>query len=189
MRLLYLSADNLRSTPFIKDLVFHYKGVGKSILLHDHFGGIADTRFVTKRISSLLSEEMVMNNSFSGDQRGIFQAEGATLTVRKAFLEMALETVDVLVMNALGLKAGATAPLEPLAVAQALRAAFGSGEVVLFAKNSRSPLVASPCHLSDASEPERMLKVYEEEALLLGNAARLLPVVLASPANIVHALV
>ena len=72
MRLLFLSADNLRNGPFIKDLVYHFKGAGKCILLHDHFGSIADTRFVTKRVSALISEEMILNNGFSGDQRGIF---------------------------------------------------------------------------------------------------------------------
>jgi hypothetical protein len=188
MKILFLSADNLRNTPFIKDLVFHFKGAGKCILLHDHFGSIADTRFVTKRISSLLSEEMITNNPFSGDQRSIFQESAGTVTVRADFLEQALQRVDVLVMNALGVKEDVTAPLDSLAITRALRAAFPQAQVHVFPRNTRSPLVASPRLLSHEADIEPLRAVYDEETPALEMAAQLLPVVMASPANFLQAL-
>ena len=189
MKLLYLSAENLRSTPFIKDLVWNYKQVGKSIILHDHFGSVADTRFVTKRISALMSEEMITNNAISGDQRGIFQEGGQGVVVRKDFLEQALQNVSLLVMNALGAKEQGTTMLDPLAVALQLRSAWDLEHIHVFPRNSRSPMVVSVRELHTAADLEPFRAVYEEESLTLANAQRLLPVILGSPSNFLKALV
>jgi hypothetical protein len=188
MKILFLSADNLRNTPFIKDLVFHFKGAGKCIILHDHFGSPADTRFVTKRISSLLSEEMITNNPFSGDQRSIFQASAQGIAVRKDFLDQALQQVDVVVLNALGIKDSVTVPLDALAATRALREAFAISQVFVFPKNGRSPLVASPRSFTSLADIDPLRAVYEEETPALEAAAQLLPVVMASPANFLQAL-
>ena len=189
MKLLYLSAENLRSTPFIKDLVWNYKQVGKSIILHDHFGSVADTRFVTKRISALMSEEMITNNAISGDQRGIFQEGGQGVVVRKDFLEQALQNVSLLVMNALGAKEQGTTMLDPLAFALQLRSAWDLEHIHVFPRNSRSPMVVSVRELQTAADLEPLCAVYEEESLTLANAQRLLPVILGSPSNFLKALV
>ena len=189
MKLLYLSAENLRSTPFIKDLVWNYKQVGRSIILHDHFGSVADTRFVTKRISALMSEEMITNNAISGDQRGIFQEGDHGVLVRKDFLEQALQNVSLLVMNALGAKEQGTTMLDPLAVALQLRSAWDLEHVHVFPRNSRSPMVVSVRELQTTADLEPLRAVYEEESLTLANAQRLLPVILGSPSNFLKALV
>ena len=183
MKLLFLSADNLRNGPFVKDLVYNYKDLGKSIILHDHFGSIADTRFVSKRLSALMSEEMITNNAFSGDQRGIFQLHAGAVQVREALLRQSLEAVDLLLLNALTLQGGTTAPLDPMAVLTALRQAFGLHEVYLFPKNSRSPLVAQRRLLSDVEQIAQWRAVYDEEAAVLDLAQHILPVVLAAPGN------
>jgi hypothetical protein len=187
MKLLYLSADNLRNGPFIKDLVYNYKKVGKSIILHDHFGKVADTRFVTKRISALMSEEMILNNAFSGDQRQIIATTADALSLRMDFLQQSLQTVDLIILNALGLADGALATLDPLRVLDALRLALDVEEVYVFPKNARSPLVSQPRLLRAAAEIEPLRPVYEEEAAVLGLAERLLPVVLAAPGNFLTA--
>jgi hypothetical protein len=189
MKLLYLSAENLRSTPFIKDLVWNYKQVGKSIILHDHFGSIGDTRFVTKRISALMSEEMITNNAISGDQRGIFQESESGIAVRKDFLEQALQNVSLLVMNPLGASGENTAILDPLAVALQLRSAWDLEHIHVFPRNSRSPMVISVKALQTMDDLEPLRAVYEEESLTLANAERLLPVILGSPSNFLKALV
>lgn len=183
MKLLFLSADNLRNGPFIKDLVYNYKDLGKSIILHDHFGSIADTRFVTKRISALMSEEMITNNAFSGDQRNIFVQDADAVQVRGALLRQALDAVDLLVLNALTLQDGTTGTLDTLQVLTALRHEFELDEVYLFPKNSRSPLVAQRRLLSDAGQIAEWRAVYEEESAVLDFAQHLLPVVLAAPGN------
>ncbi|MEY3442870.1 MAG: hypothetical protein RLZZ519_1151 [Bacteroidota bacterium] len=187
MKLLYLSAENLKSTPFIKDLVWNFKEVGKCIILHDHFGSIADTRFVTKRISALMSEEMITNNAFSGDQRSIFQQVNGSTEIRKEFLAQALETVDLLVLNALGTDGDAMSPLDPLEVAMQLRAAFDLDHIHVFPRNSRSPMVVSARSLKSIADLEPLRAVYEEEAPTLSIAEKLLPVVLAAPSNFLKA--
>ena len=183
MKLIFLSADNLRNGPFIKDLVYHFKDVGKCILLHEHFGSVADTRFVTKRISALMSEEMILNNAFSGDQRGIFVQSANGVSLRHDFLQAALETVDLLVLNALGLADEAVQPLDALQALAQLRTAFDVQEVHLFPKNARSHLVAQRRHILDAAEIAPLRELYEEEADALDRALQLLPVVLAAPGN------
>lgn len=183
MKLLYLSADNLRNGPFIKDLVYHFKHVGKCILLHDHFGSERDTRFVTKRISALMSEEMILNNAFSGDQRGIFTQVDGAVSVRDEFLQAALQTVDLIILNPLGLASGEVQALDALQALVQLRAAFGVEEVHLFPKNTRSHMVAQRRHLQLASDIAPLIALYEEEAAALECAAQLLPVVLGAPSH------
>lgn len=183
MKLLFLTADNLRSSPFIKDLVYNYKDVGKSIILHDHFGSIADTRFVTKRISALMSEEMILNNAFAGDQRSIFQQGADGVVVRAEFLESALQTVDLLLLNPLGLADGQVVALDAVQVLAALRRVFDVDEIHVFPKNVRSPLAAERRRLVMAAEVASLRDVYEEEATVLDMAVQLLPVVLAAPGN------
>ena len=74
MKLIFLSQANLKDKTFIYDLVNAFSSTEPTILLHDHFGAhIEDTRFVTKRLSALLSEANVVNSAFSGDQRTILK--------------------------------------------------------------------------------------------------------------------
>jgi hypothetical protein len=183
MKLLYLTSDNLRNTPFVKELVYHYKDVGKSIILHDHFGSVSDTRFVTKRVSALLSEESITNNAVFGDQRSILRETAFGILIRQDLLQRLLETVDVLVLNALCLADQKVKTIDPIAVAQQLRLAFGLETIHLFARNSRSPMVAMPRHVMMPSDTSSLLEAYEEEAAVLHAASRLSPAVIGSPSN------
>lgn len=188
MRLLYLSADNLRNTPFVKDLMYNVKDIGKCILVHDHFGKVADTRFVTKRLSALISEELVTNNAFSGDQRGIVTETEAGIEVRLDFLLSAMRTVDLIVLNALGLRAGEVAALDPLGVVSRLRRDLGLERVHTFAKNSRSPIVAQARLVLGEADVAAFRDAYEEEGHAMDTAVRLAPAVLAAPSNFKSAL-
>ena len=186
MKLLYISADNLRNANFIKELVWNFKNVGKAILLHDHFGKLGDTRFVTKRISALMSEEMIVNNALSGDQRSIFKIENGNIVVHKDFLDNAFKTVDLMILNPIALDADQAVATEAIEVAKAIRAAYGLDEIYIFPKNLRSPLSAERRELGIAkgeAELNLLRGVYEEEAIALDAAKALLPVVLASPSK------
>jgi hypothetical protein len=187
MKIIYLSIDNLRNAPFVKELVYHFKQAGKCMIVHAHFGSVEDTRFVTKRVSALMSEEMVLNNGFSGDQREIFQEVNGKIVVRKELLEQTLQTVDLLVMNAMGLRKGVTAALDPFAIVQQLREDFSPAQVYLFPKNTRSHLVEQPHYLTTHHVCEQLRTVYDEEEVVLRNAEQLLPVNLVSPANFLQA--
>jgi hypothetical protein len=183
MKLLYLTSDNLRNTPFVKELVYHYRDVGKSIILHDHFGSVSDTRFVTKRISALLSEESITNNTVFGDQRNIIRETATGIFIRQDLLMRLLETVDVLVLNALCLADQQVKAIDPITVAQQLRLAFGLETIHLFAKNSRSPMVAMPRHVAMVSDISSLWEAYEEESSVLNAATKLIPAVIGSPSN------
>jgi hypothetical protein len=185
MKLVYLSAGNLRNSNFIKDLVYHYKPLGKSILLHEGFGSIQDTRFVTKRISALMSEEMIVNNGWSGDQRGILKRTEEGIQVNADFLHSCFETVDLVVLNPIVLAGDEVNLAGGLEVARALRAALALEATHLFPENLRSPLATERHDLGlDAAERLASLKqVYEEEATALNNALALLPSILSTPAK------
>jgi hypothetical protein len=183
MKLIYLTADNLRNSSFVKELVYQYKHVGKSILLHDHFGSVADTRFVTKRISAMLSEELIVNNAFSGDLRNILTLQAGQIHLRKEILEEAFKTVSLVILNPLGIGAEGVEAFAAGAVAKVIRDAFPISEVHVFPKNLRSPLSVERRRIEDVAALAPLRAAYEEEALALEAAAELVPVVLASPVH------
>jgi hypothetical protein len=183
MKLLYLTRDNLRNSPFIKDLIFHHKLEESSLILHDHFGSIQDTRFVTKRLSALMSEDMVVNNAFSGDQRRILSLSKGELQVRKELIEEAYVTVSLFILNPIVATEDGPAAHSPVEVLQMLRREFGIDEILLFPRNSLSPIAASREVISQPEDVERLLRLYDEETELLEMARALAPTVLAAPKN------
>ena len=185
MKLLYINADNLRNANFIKELVWNFKETGKAIVLHDHFGGMADTRFVTKRISALMSEEMIVNNPLSGDQRKIVQQIDGKIAINSDFLNKTFEKINLIVLNPIAVSNDLSIAADALEVAKAIRSAFGLEEIYVFPANLRSPLSTERrvLGLDAVAELEKLRIVYEEEAVALDAAKALLPVVLASPSK------
>lgn len=180
MYLLYLSEKNLRNKSFIIDLVHHFKPPGKGILLHDRFGSIADTRFVTKRISALLSEGMIVNQPLSGDQRNLLkQAEGG-IKFNQTLTQDLFKVMDLLVMNTI-LPGAATA--DPLEVIPSIRSAYPDIELILFPDNSKSALTAEAKRIYNTLDAENLFPVFEEEKETLERASTLAPVMIASPSN------
>ena len=109
MHLIYLSEANLRDQFFIREFTMNFPVNKRLLLVNDHFGPkLEDTRFVTKRISALLSEKMVVNNAFSGDQRELVRKTPAGLQFRKELAEKLLETIYLLMLNPI--VAGAAGP-------------------------------------------------------------------------------
>ncbi|MEM6271269.1 MAG: hypothetical protein AAF998_17660 [Bacteroidota bacterium] len=185
MKLLYLTRENLRNTPFIKDLVFHHKLQEPSLLLHDHFGTMADTRFVTKRLSAIMSEDMITNNAFSGDQRGLLRREAGQLHFRAELVKKAFATVSLFILNPIVSTPEGPQVQAPAPVLQAIREHLEVSEVVLFPRNSLSPLASARETIRGSGDVERLLRLYDEETELLEMARKLAPVVLAAPKNLV----
>lgn len=185
MKLLYLCADNLRNPNFIKDLVWNFKDVGKAILLHDHFGSISDTRFVTKRISALMSEEMIVNNPLSGDQRNILTEKEGQIIVNVEFLNSIFKTIDLVILNPIALQGDDSIAAKSFDVAKAIRSVYGLEEIFIFPSNPRSPLASERRVFASTSDAEfeKLLAVYEEESQAIESAQALAPSVLASPTN------
>ena len=185
MKLLYLTQHNLRNAPFIKDLIFHHKLKEPSLILHDHFGSLKDTRFVTKRLSALMSEDMVVNNAFSGDQRRILSRKESELGLRSELIREAYKTVSLFILNPIVATQSGPAAHSPLEILQLLRQTFEIPEVLLFPRNSLSPLAANREVISTPDDVERLLRLYDEESELLEMARALAPAVLAAPKNMV----
>lgn len=184
MKLFYFSRENLGSSFFIKEFVAQLpEHPQRGIVLHDYFDSVTDTRFVTKRISAVMSELMVVNNAFSGEQRQLFRQGADGLEVRAGLITDLLQTVDLLVLNTLvagedGVQAG-----NPEAILSALRKVLPLEEVVLFADNTRSPLVREKQPITADTDLSEWLALYEEERSALERAQRLAPVSLSSAAN------
>lgn len=185
MKILFLSTDNLRNTPFIKDLVYNLKGAGKCVIVHDHFGSIADTRFVTKRLSALCSEELIPTNAFSGDQKRLLRqvdADNFELHI-PAILDL-LRTVDLVILNAIGLGTTDEPQQFPARLwINALRQQAGAEGVHVFSKNARSPLVSQPRLILGEIDVSPLREAYAEEAAAMDLAVQLAPCHLVSPSN------
>lgn len=182
MKFLYLREENLKEKLFIQDLVHNFPADEPVLVLHAHFGEKPeDTRFVTKRIGALLSEQMVYNQAFSGDQRGLLTADGGRITVRADLVRELLQFASVLLLNPIGATPNGPEELDPLLVANVLQDAFSPAETILFPRNSKSPLAANKERVTGRADYERLLALYEEEAAVLEAAQRLAPVTLSGP--------
>ena len=135
MKLLYLTKANLKDKPFIHDLAFHFDKKGKAIILHDLFGPeIEDTHFVTKRLSAVLSEAMVVNFSVSGDQKNLISGNSAEPVLRSELIHKAFETVSVFITNRLN-SSSDNEGADPVALISLIRKEFDIQEVLLFPAN------------------------------------------------------
>ena len=185
VKLLYLSEQNLRDRFFIQDFVFNYKFKEETLLFHAPFGEtLRETRFVTKRLSSLLSEAMVYNNFLMGDQRDCFaMQEDGSLQINEAPIRELLYTAKLLLIGPIVKQNGAASMGDPLQMLQLARETFDAEETFLFPTKSKSPLAAKKPTIEDRAEVDRLLTIYEEESDTLELAYQLRPVRLASPVN------
>lgn len=190
MKIIFLSTENLRNTMFIKDLVWNLKGSGKCILVHDHFGSISDTRFVTKRLSSLFSEELIPTVAFSGDQKRLLQqAEGDIFSLQLPTVFELFETVDLVILNAIGIGPGEEAQQFPASIwVNALRQYEEVEGVYVFSKNARSPLVAQPRMIHSEEDVASLREAYPEESIAMDLAVQFAPCLLAAPSNFKQAI-
>lgn len=185
MKLLYLSETNLRDRLFIKDLIFNFKLKEKVLLLHDVFGdSIRDTRFVTKRISALLSENMVYNNAFSAEQRNLFAYEGEDqLIINTQLIAQLFQTVSLLILSPVIKKGDQVELADPIQMIQAARHQLEANDLILFTDNPLSPLAKKGEYIEEKADQDRLMKIYDEEAAAIQLAYKLRPARIASPVN------
>lgn len=185
MKLLYLTESNLRDRLFIKDLVFNYKLKEKAILIHDSFGEtVRDTRFVTKRISALLSENMVYNNAFSAEQRDMFYLDpNGEMEINTEKILGLLSPIQLLILGPVIKQAGESVLADPLQMVEICRTQMEIDEVIVFTENPLSPLGTKNIVLNEREEVDRLAKIYDEEAQALELAWQLRPARLSSPNN------
>lgn len=179
MILYYLSEDNLRNQAFVKDLVYHFRPAPGSILLHAPFGSAEDTRFVSKRISAFLSEELVVNSILNGDQRKLIQVVDGAPVLRQDLIEAGFAQAALLIVNALS----EDGPVDPEQLIRHMRAHFDITELVLFPSSPKSALGAGRPTVAGADDYTRLQAVYEEETSVLQRALALAPATIANPAT------
>lgn len=184
MKLLYLTEANLNDRLLIRDLVHNVKFKKKAFLIHDAYkGNLKDTRFVNKRISALMSEAMVYNNAFCGEQRSFFKQEGEKIVPNRRLIEQLFPPIQILILGPTLKKEGKISLANPLDLVASLRKAYDIEEVILFPKNPLSPMVSKAKYIRSEADRDKLMEIYGEEKEALDLAFELKPTLLASPAN------
>jgi len=184
IKLLYLSTQNLQDRLFIKDLVHNFPSGEKIVLFHEAFGDtVSDTRFVTKRISALFSEQMVYNNAFSSDQRGMIIRSNDRYQVNVSLIEQLFVPIQLLILNPVIAAPEGPVLAPPRALAKTLRQQLPGDELFMFPNNPLSPLAAKRPLIQVAQDSEYWTNLFEEEAETLQKALALAPVSIVSPTN------
>lgn len=190
MKLIYLTHANLADNLFIKDLVhnFKYELDTKVLMLHAPFGeALRDTRFVTKRLSTLFSETMTYNNAFMANQRGFFvPTEAGDYHVNVKLIDQLLRPINLLIVGPIVDGPAGEELADPLALFGAARRSLPIDEVIVFPSNPMSPLGRKKPLVESQEQVKELVGVYEEEADAIRLAHRLRPAVLASPVNYAH---
>lgn len=184
MKLLYLSEANLRNRLFVQQFVFGRKKSGPSLLLFDPFGpDLADTRFVTRRLSSLLSEAGVVNGAFSAEQRELFHFDTEGRMHADAMrIGQLFETLQMLVIAPVIRQNGEPQLADPLLMAAAARETLPIGSVEVFVQNPLSPLAQRRSEIHNEQDAAALHSVYDEESAAISIALRLQPAILTGPA-------
>ncbi len=183
MKLIYLSEANLRDRLLIRDLVFNFKSPEKALVIHESFdGSIRDTRFVTKRLSSLFSEAMVYNNAFSADQRDLVKRdEAGQLIIKTSTLLSLIDPIQMIILGPVIKENGDAGLIEGEELLRATRQQMDFSELLLFPDNVLSPLAGKAALMDGEDIYQELLAVYEEERESLDRAMRFRPSRIVSP--------
>ena len=181
---LYLSEENLRDRMAIRDLVHNFPTGEKIILLHEAFSGtIPDTRFVTKRLSALFSEQMVYNNAFSADQRDLICQGETGLSLNKTLIEKLFTHIQLLILNPIVSSDAGPVLADSQKIASRLRSEFAIEQMVLFPANPLSPLATKHPSIHTEEDLAYWKPLYEEEEQTLVRAFQLAPAQIVSPST------
>lgn len=184
MKLIYLSQENLNDRLFIKDFVHNFKLSGNTLLIHEPFNkSVKDSRFVTKRLSALLSETMVYNNAFSADQRNFFYYEDDQLRANISLMEELFQTVQLLILSPVVRRKDNLELLAPTDMIQTMRKQTEVDIVLTFTDNPLSPLASKGPVIEKEEDVEHWKKLYDEEQAALLRAFDLRPAKIVSPTN------
>ena len=184
MKLIYLSEDNLRDSFFIKDLVNNFLSPGPWWVIHAPFNqSVKDTKFVTRRLSSLMSDALVINHAFSGDQRSIISEVDQQLALNTTFLNERLTEVKSILLSPVIKKGNDLSLVSPAELIRSMQKSFPIEETILFPKNPKSPLAVQKHTISSEDDFGKLSSLYEEELETLKLALEVSPASLATPVN------
>lgn len=181
---LYLSEENLRDRMAIRDLIHNFPKGEKIVLLHEAFSGtIPDTRFVTKRLSALFSEQMVYNNAFSADQRDLIYRGAHGLNLNKDLIAELFAHIQLFILNPIISTDTGPVLADPQEIAQFLRSELAIKQLILFPANPLSPLASKHPSIQTEEDLAYWKPLYEEEEQTLVRAFQLAPAQIVSPST------
>jgi hypothetical protein len=184
--LLFLPGPVLTDRLFMRDFFARVKGLqAKFLLLYaPPEADERQTRFAGKRLSANLSEGMVPNVEYGGDQRGLITRTDNGVRLRTDLLLPQWEHLQAVVLNTLILEADDSVGFADVGqVIAAARHQLPVSRVVLFPSYSRSPLGQKVVKVTTLEELTQLKQAYEEEQALLEIARLILPVEIATATN------
>ena len=186
MQLLFFSQANLQDRLFLRDVFKQFPQLKPPfIIVHEAYQDHVDTvRMLTKRVSAHLSEGMVPNLAFSGDQRNLLSVDGdKKILINTKLLGQMLANVSGVVINTL-VREGAVVRLsssEP--VLKAFRQQMDLERIIFFPDNPASPLGGNKTALSSEEDYIQAMNAFEEESNIIEKAFGVKPSVIASAHN------
>jgi hypothetical protein len=159
-----------------------------AIVLHDYLQPSPENvKFVSKRISAQLSENLITNIPIScGTKNAMFVGENQELNLNESIIKKFLETVSVIILNPVISNQAEEKLIEPLQILEVWRKRNPLMPFIFFPKNSLTPLARSKISFSaneNRDKLEELLIIYPEEKNVLELSFRFAPSFLASCSN------
>ena len=185
MQLHYLSQANLGNPEFIREWLQHLPKEKPIIVLHAPFGEeLRDTRFVTRRLSSLLSEANVRNTAFAAYQHKLFTQSHHGVEVSEKQILRLMQYAPILIIGPLMQYTENVEIISGVSLLKAIHKVFARADTLVFCANPRSALARAPQYILPSTGISGLLAAYEEESDTLRLAQKLAPAWICSPAGI-----
>jgi hypothetical protein len=186
MQFLFLSEANLQDRLFLRDLFKHFPKLAPPfIILHDTYMQDENSiRMLTKRVSAHLSESMVPNIAFSGEQRGLLSrnADGQ-LIIKTDTLYKAMQNLSGIVINTLVQSGTGTSSISAEELLKAFRQQVDIERMLFFPQNPQSPLGGMRTPIASDTDHDQALQAFEEERHIIRLAHHVKPALIVSAHN------
>jgi hypothetical protein len=183
VRLIYVPENVLDDRLFLRDFFANYAKIPeKSIVLHacPKSANLEKIRFLSKRFSSNLSEAMIPNAPFSGDQRGLMQQTETGIALRHELLTTMLTNLQCIVLNTIITDSTGKATIAPAGdVLQAIIHQLAGSYAVVLPHNPLSALGNKLHPLYTPADVNTLLGVYPEESPTFALLTSILPAAVA----------
>lgn len=179
----YITETQQRDRLFMQQYIHSFQADSKVLVVLEAFGEAArDTRFVVRRLSTLLSETMVYNNGFTGDQRNLVSCdENGKLHLRTDMIQQLIAPLQALLLGCMASTPDGAKQVSGLDLVNALRETMEVTSVKVFPFNPLSPLSNQHHMIQSEADTASLRKLYDEESPVLDLAVSLAPVRLAGP--------
>ncbi len=176
-RILFISEHAIRKRGFVQAFfVQAAKLEGKTLLFHET--GVSDPAvnwYVSKKISSGLSEQMIPNNALPVSQTKHLALQEDTVALDTERIAQQLQNVYLLVMNAVSMQDDAEVVLDTPTWLKAIRRAYPDTVMQFFPDNPDSAIGMDQPMINTPEDAQRLLEAFPEERRILELAAAVAP--------------